>query len=88
MAGGNVCREEEHLSDDELREEMIMTRLRTREGLGLDEFGRRFGHDALLRLLRDAQKYIDAGMLRLTDSVLVLTHAGVMVSDEVMASLF
>lgn len=88
MVGGNVCREEEHLSDDELREEMIMTRLRTREGINLDEFGRRFGHVSLQHLMQTAKKNIVAGTLRLTDSELVLTHEGVMVSDEVMASLF
>lgn len=78
----------EELSDDELREEMIMTRLRTRGGLDLDEFGMRFGEGAKKRIMRDADKFLKAGLVRMTGARLALTHSGVMVSDEIMSALF
>lgn len=62
---GECPAENETLGDEELREEMIMTRLRTREGLDLAEFRRRFGDRSARRLMRDAQRWLDAGALTL-----------------------
>ena len=81
-------REEEILGDVELREEMVMTRLRTVEGLDLREFETRFGSEELRRLLRKGSGYISSGMLRREENMLSLTEKGVMVSDDVMSSLF
>lgn len=41
----------EELTEDELREEMIMTALRTREGIGIEEFKHRFGPKELKNCL-------------------------------------
>lgn len=80
----------ECLGDDELREEMIMTRLRTREGLPLDRFEAAFGSGALQTLMTAAAPWLECGFLLLTENPrrLALTSRGVMVSDEIMASLF
>lgn len=86
--GGLAIAEKETLSDNELREEMIMTRLRTCEGMDLEEFQNRFGMKALKKLICDSSKFRDSGLLDITGCRLRLTHAGVMVSDEVMAALF
>jgi oxygen-independent coproporphyrinogen-3 oxidase len=80
--------EEEKLSDDELREEMIMTRLRTREGLSLSEFSQRFGVAAEKNLLAAAADSIPAGDLQLSNGSISLTESGVMISDEIISSLF
>lgn len=80
--------EEEHLSDDELREEMIMTRLRMREGIDLSEFSHRFGDRAKSELLAAAADSVAAGHLRLSDTGLSLTESGIMISDDIIASLF
>ena len=83
---------EEILSDDELREEYIMTRLRTREGISLEDFARSFGASERARLLRQARQFTaPAGsepLLSRTDSSLSLTKSGIMLSDEVISSLF
>ncbi len=83
---------EEILSDDEFREEYIMTRLRTREGISLDDFARSFGASERARLLRQARQFTaPAGsepLLSRTDSSLSLTKSGIMLSDEVISSLF
>ena len=82
----------EILSDDEFREEYIMTRLRTREGISLDDFARSFGASERARLLRQARQFTaPAGsepLLSRTDSSLSLTKSGIMLSDEVISSLF
>ena len=80
--------EEEVLSDDELREEMIMTRLRTREGLSLDEYGSRFGEASLRALLHHAGKHLSSGRLRMVAYRLALTPSGVMLADDIISSLF
>lgn len=81
--------ETETLGDDELREEMIMTRLRTREGISLPEFESRFGNVELGKLLKAAGQPVSAGLLKLSDGEsLSLTREGIMVSDEVMTLLF
>lgn len=80
----------ECLGDDELREEMIMTRLRTREGLSLERFGDAFGSGALQDLMIAASPWVERGFLLLTENPrgLSLTSRGIMISDEIIASLF
>lgn len=79
----------EILSDTELREEMIMTRLRTAEGLSIPEFSNRFGPMATHYLLESAEKWISIGSLVISsDKFLSLTDKGIMISDEIISSLF
>ncbi len=85
---GECPAETETLSDDELREEMIMTRLRTREGLPLADFTARFGESATRRLLAAARPWLTARHLTLTPAHLTLTQTGIMISDEIILSLF
>lgn len=78
----------EHLDDEALREEMIMTRLRTCSGIDLDEFARRFGQKALDSLIRRAAPIIARGLLSDDHSHLALTRNGVMLSDDIITDLF
>ncbi len=80
--------EKEVLSDEELREEMIMTRMRTREGLSIEEYTARFGHLSLHRLLDAARPSLATGHLAVTPTRISLTREGIMLSDEIFASLF
>lgn len=85
---GNAVYEEENLSSDELREEMIMTRLRTREGLRISVFRGKFGDEALESLRRAASSFLKSGLLIQSEDSLRLSREGIMVSDEVIAALF
>lgn len=78
----------EYLDDSELAEEMIMTRLRTRSGLNIKEYGQRFGMGEAVRLVNRAKALIESGMLRREGASLILTKDGIMVSDNVIATLF
>lgn len=80
--------ETEELSVADLREEMIMTRLRTREGIRLDEFEGRFGKSSLKKLLNDARRFIRAGNLENNNGCFSLTKAGIYISDHIFSSLF
>lgn len=88
LHGGSDIGTVETLDDDELREEMIMTRLRTRDGIPLGEFRRRFGAEALSELEKASRRWTDARLLERHSDSLSLTREGIMVSDEIIVSLF
>ena len=74
----------EKLTTDERYDEMILTRLRTREGINLEELDdKRKSY-----LLRTAQPFLERELLIITsDQRLQLTHAGIFVSDDIMSEL-
>lgn len=78
----------EDLDSEALREEMIMTRLRTRHGLDLAEYAERFGQSALDSLMRRAAPIIARGLLSDDHGHLALTRDGVMLSDDIITDLF
>lgn len=77
----------EQLSDSERANEMIMTRLRTRQGLSMEHFQSIFGISKGEELLRAANPYVAKGWLQLEDKHLGLTPEGIFVSDYVMVDL-
>ena len=78
----------EHLDSEALHEEMIMTRLRTRNGLDLAEYAERFGQSAHDSLMRRAAPIIARGLLSDDHARLALTRDGVMLSDDIITDLF
>ena len=78
----------EHLDSEALREEMIMTRLRTHHGLDLAEYAERFGQSAHDSLMRRAAPIIARGLLSDDHGHLALTRDGVMLSDDIITDLF
>lgn len=78
---------EENLDDTELTEEYILTRMRTAEGISLNDYETRFGPDATQRLLNNAEPYIASGTLFIKHGRLSLTDKGIMVSDDIFVSL-
>ncbi|MCH5236403.1 MAG: radical SAM family heme chaperone HemW [Muribaculaceae bacterium] len=78
---------EEILTDNERREEFILTRLRTAKGLSLTEFEASFGSLAVKSLLDLSSKYINTGHLTLKDSNLFFTKEGFAISDLILSSI-
>lgn len=78
---------DEILDDEELREEMLLTRLRTSEGLDIEQYAARFGGAASFRLGCDSAPFIERNELCLERGMLRLTEEGVMISDEIISSL-
>ncbi|MCM1369405.1 MAG: radical SAM family heme chaperone HemW [Candidatus Amulumruptor caecigallinarius] len=77
----------EYLDEDELREEMIITRMRMAEGLDLNEFSEAFGERACKKLLRESEKFCRDGMLSLSANHIRFTRKGIMISDNILSSL-
>lgn len=88
LLSGRRPYEEEHLSDEELQHEYVMTRLRTQWGIPLEEYQELFGGKALEALLHGARPHLEAGKLTNPSGVLRLTPSGVFVSDGIIADLF
>lgn len=84
---GKDISETEILTDEELQEEYIMTRLRTLEGIPLNDFSARFGEKALIRLRNRAAK-ISADDLSQSEARIALTEKSVPVSDRIIVELF
>lgn len=84
---GSLFYEEEGLSDEELREEMVMTRMRTVKGLNLNDFELRFGNQQKEILLHSSHKYITEGLLQKEENYLRFTQDGFTLSDFILSEL-
>ncbi|MCH5226225.1 MAG: radical SAM family heme chaperone HemW [Muribaculaceae bacterium] len=78
---------EEILNEKELREEFIITRLRTTQGVNLDEFAQKFGEEATNNLFQSSLPFLNSGELKEVDGFLKFTDKGFLISDPIMASL-
>ena len=78
-------RNEELLNMDERFNELVFTALRTKVGVDLVELRCRFGDKRCDRLLRQVQKYIDSGRMKVVDGHLSLTREGIYISDSIIS---
>lgn len=86
--------QEEILTQEVRREEMLLTRLRTHEGLSLKDYERNFGTSELQTLLYCAEKFLNQPHPSVeiytsgSSDFMKLTDDGVMISDMVIADFF
>lgn len=80
--------DEEKLSNNEIKEEFIMTRLRTIDGISLKEYNDKFGEKEKINLLQKARYFIDSGALKEENEKLSFTESGFLISDTVLSTLF
>lgn len=78
---------DEILNEEELREEMLLTRLRTAEGLDMSEYASRFGAEATFRLGNYCAPFLKKNELKIEGGRLSLMEDGVMISDDIISSL-
>lgn len=78
---------EELLSQEERFNERIMTALRTRKGLSLNELGNEFGLPFQKVLLKNAQDYLSKGQLVIENDYLRLSQQGIFISDLIISEL-
>ena len=79
--------EQEELDIDTRYNEFVMTRLRTCEGVNLNDVKQKFGkpyHDYCLHL---ASPYLHQGLLEHKEDALKLTPKGIFVSDDIISDL-
>lgn len=78
-------RKEELLNIYEQYNELVFTALRTKIGVDLVELKNKFGDKQYNKLLRQAQKYIDSGRMKINDNHLSLTREGIYISDTIIS---
>lgn len=84
---GMAC-DEEHETVGQLYNEWVMTRLRTRHGLDLNDLLARFGRDRLEMASEVLDGYKEKGFVTVANGVACLTRKGIMVSDMIFRDLF
>lgn len=84
---GIIPAEKEELSLKERYNDLIVTRLRTMEGLSLSRLEQEYGKYLRDYCLKNARLALDDGNLEITDDHLRLTRKGIFISDDVMSDL-
>lgn len=84
---GDIKCASETLTDEELMEETIMVRLRTKEGLDISQFEERFGVSATSKVLNKAVRWRDSGHIGINQGRLALTKHGIAISDHIILDL-
>lgn len=79
--------ETEILTYEQLKEEYIMTRLRTREGIPLNDFRLRFGEEAFVRLIAKAQSLKKQGLILIDIDSVSLSESSILISDSIIVDL-
>ena len=85
---GEIPAETEQLSVSDRYNELVMTRLRTKWGIAIDEVERSFGLKYKEYLLREAAKLLEDGLLEWNESRLQVSKKGKFLSDGIAAELF
>lgn len=80
--------EVEILSKNDRYNEYIMTGLRTIWGVSLHRIEKEFGANTLTYLKKQAQKFLDDGLLSIDDNVLKTTSKGKFLTDGIASDLF
>ncbi len=78
---------EEHLSDNDLYNEYVMTRLRTSKGIDLIEFQNKFAKEFYNYFISMAEQHIKSGNLELHDNNICLSNKGILISDSIFSDL-
>lgn len=76
--------EEEILSENERFNEYILTRLRTKWGISVQEIAKRFGLKYARLVEKEAAKYLLSEKMKEQNGIFTLTRKGLFVSDDLM----
>lgn len=77
----------EILSDEELLEEYVMTRLRMREGIPIHDFKTRFGDEAYGILTDRCIPLIERGLIETNDKNISLSESAILISDSIILDI-
>lgn len=89
IKNNQVYFEEEFLSEKDIINEYIMTRLRTSKGFSLDEFANRFESHTLELIKLKIEKFISDGLIKSDDNRQIsLSRKGIFLSDSIISDLF
>lgn len=80
--------EKEILNPTEKHEEYLLTRLRTREGINIEEYKKMFGKEMYFNLLKKVKSYNDPDALCISNNNISISRKGILTSDAIIVSLF
>ena len=84
---GRLACEVEDLEWWERYDEYVMVRLRTKEGLDLDDAVEKFGERVINHIEQSVQPFLDKGLMRKNENKYALTAGGVLLSDGIIRDL-
>ena len=85
---GEIPAQSETLTQTDRYNELVMTRLRTKWGISLDEVEQKFGREYSDYLLKESAALIAKGLLEQENGVLQVSKKGKFLSDGIAAELF
>jgi len=88
LKNNNLAFDEEWLAEQDIFNELVMTRLRTSKGLQYEEISDKFGDEFVRHFNEQAKKLFENGDLAEKDHRIVIPSAKLFVSDDIIASLF
>lgn len=77
--------EEEQLTEKEKFNEYILTRIRTKWGISLQEINNRFGEEYAKNAFKILTKYINSKKIREENNFFTFTREGIFISDDIMS---
>ena len=88
ILNGNIPAEQEVLTTANRVNEYIMTSLRTKWGMNLNEIESRFGSDYKAQIEEDLQPFVEKNHIILENNVATLTSQGKLFADRISSELF
>jgi len=88
IEAGNIPQQSEELSRTDSYNEFVMTRLRTKFGVSIDDIQQKFGEKYRLHFLKESEKFLEDGLLKRTENTFHITPKGKFLSDGIAADLF
>lgn len=88
IEAGELPLERETLSTVDTYNEYVMTRLRTANGISLQEISEALGSNYKVYLLKQASQHIASGLLQYKNERLIVTKKGKFLSDGIASDLF
>jgi len=85
-AAGN--RESETLTPEQRLNEFLMISLRTSDGINLVTLKNSWGEEEVLRIEKEAKKYLQGGQLKRNGDHLALTNEGMLLADGIASGFF
>ena len=82
------CYDEEILTDSDLYNDMLLTRLRTRQGIDETKVATQFNSTYINYMYRMAQPHLACGNMEQNNGFLRITRQGLFISDSIISDLF
>ena len=79
--------EKEVLTLEMRLDEMLLTRLRTAEGLDIKELEHTFGKNTTSKIISRARPFLKNGQMKLSNSSLSITNKGFMIADSIILNI-